>query len=450
MSPNILINSTNYSSSSSLLFISSSSSPSPFLPTPPSNNNLDNPPSQHVIQRSTAEIVEILMYSLCLCIGGPLNLFSFRRLISQIRRPTRQQQQFGSQLLLLKLNLNIADLITMFVYTLSQIIWMITFQWHFGDFLCRIIKFFHTFSFYLNSFIVACFAIDRFFGTRNLNSPIASNVAQKRIKKMLIFAWTWATLLSIPQFFIFRVFEPLELKNFKQCTPIWTIIGYELDLKMGTLNESDIEGKLKIFQKFSQVVAWERFYNMAHLLFLFWIPSLLIAASYTAILITLNSLSVVPEKIITTKNLLNNQQKDKENTNNYLLNKKENIKLISLKENKKEINDWDNNNNNNSLSKCETINSNNTRIGLIAPLTIAKARQNAKRQAALILAAYLTFWSPYNLLAICNAWAQKDGTIRQISTITLPFLNGLIVVNPIVNPLIYGVFDKYKLCFTRK
>ena len=66
---------------------------------------------------------------------------------------------------------------------------------------------------------------------------------------------------------------------------------------MGTLNESDIEGKLKIFQKFSQVVAWERFYNMAHLLFLFWIPSLLIAASYTAILITLNSLSVVPEKI---------------------------------------------------------------------------------------------------------------------------------------------------------
>ncbi|CAK5027403.1 unnamed protein product [Meloidogyne enterolobii] len=294
MSPNILINSTNYSSSS-LLFISSSS-PSPFLPTPSSNNNLDNPPSQHVIQRSTAEIVEILMYSLCLCIGGPLNLFSFRRLISQIRRPIRQQQ-FGSQLLLLKLNLNIADLITMFVYTLSQIIWMITFQWHFGDFLCRIIKFFHTFSFYLNSFIVACFAIDRFFGTRNLNSPIASNVAQKRIKKMLIFAWIWATLLSIPQFFIFRVFEPLELKNFKQCTPIWTIIGYELDLKMGTLNESDIEGKLKIFQKFSQVVAWERFYNMAHLLFLFWIPSLLIAASYTAILITLNSLSVVPEKI---------------------------------------------------------------------------------------------------------------------------------------------------------
>uniref|UniRef100_A0A1I8C166 G_PROTEIN_RECEP_F1_2 domain-containing protein n=1 Tax=Meloidogyne hapla TaxID=6305 RepID=A0A1I8C166_MELHA len=184
---------------------------------------------------------------------------------------------------------------------------------------------------------------------------------------------------------------------------------------------------------------------MAHLLFLFWIPSLLIAASYTAILITLNSLSVVPEKNSTT-----NQQKSSLLQETELITTKNNINGNSQKENKlipsnlerkesnKEINDFTSNN--------------NKRIGLIAPLTIAKARQNAKRQAALILAAYLTFWSPYNLLAICNAWAQKDGTIRQISTITLPFLNGLIVVNPIVNPLIYGVFDKYKLwkSFTRK
>ncbi|KAF7637287.1 G_PROTEIN_RECEP_F1_2 domain-containing protein [Meloidogyne graminicola] len=465
-------NTNNNTTNNNLTFISSSSSSSIFLPTTtllPSiiiitsttstisstsssnNNNLDIPP--HIIQRSIAEMVEILMYSLCLCIGGPLNLFSFYRLISQIRRPIfRQQQQFGAQLNLLKLHLNIADLITMFVYTLSQIIWMITYQWHFGDFLCRIIKFFHTFSFYLNSFIVACFAIDRFLGTRNLNNPISFNIAQKRMKKMLIFAWTWATLLSIPQFFIFRVFEPLELKNFKQCTPIWTIIGYELDLKMGTLNESDIEGKLRIFQQFNKVVAWERFYNMAHLLFLFWIPSLLIAASYTAILITLNSLSVVPEKNSTTNNIFNKKQqkyslqqetilnennnlnnyllKEEEEKNNLLLNKKEENKLILI---------------NNLRKESKTRGNNNTKIGLIAPLTIAKARQNAKRQAALILAAYLTFWSPYNLLAICNAWAQKDGTIRHISTITLPFLNGLIVVNPIVNPLIYGVFDEFKL-----
>jgi hypothetical protein len=83
-----------------------------------------------------------------------------------------------------------------------------------------------------------------------------------------------------------------------------------------------------------------------------------------------------------------------------------------------------------------------SKVGFLAAQTIAKARQNAKRQAALILAAYLAFWSPYNLLAIINAWAQKEGTIREISSASLPFLNSLIVVNPIVNPLIYGVFDE--------
>lgn len=76
----------------------------------------------------------------------------------------------------------------MYVYTLSQIIWMISYEWYAGDLACRVVKFFHTFGnlppinsslgitvlykhfsgFYLNSFVVACFAIDRVMGTRNL------------------------------------------------------------------------------------------------------------------------------------------------------------------------------------------------------------------------------------------------------------------------------------------
>lgn len=82
------------------------------------------------------------------------------------------------------------------------------------------------------------------------------------------------------------------------------------------------------------------------------------------------------------------------------------------------------------------------RVGPMAMQTIAKARQKAKRQAALILLAYLTFWTPYNILSVVNAFAEKDGWLKEIAHVTLPFLNSLIVVNPIVNPLIYGVFDR--------
>lgn len=35
------------------------------------------------------------------------------------------------------------------------------FQWYGGDALCRICKFFHTFNFYLNSFVIAVIAVDR-------------------------------------------------------------------------------------------------------------------------------------------------------------------------------------------------------------------------------------------------------------------------------------------------
>uniref|UniRef100_A0A1I7S2I4 G_PROTEIN_RECEP_F1_2 domain-containing protein n=1 Tax=Bursaphelenchus xylophilus TaxID=6326 RepID=A0A1I7S2I4_BURXY len=66
----------------------------------------------------------------------------------------------------------------------------------------------------------------------------------------------------------------------------------------------------------------------------------------------------------------------------------------------------------------------------------------AKRQAAFIIVAYLTFWTPYNLLAVMNTLAPSEGTLKQVASVTLPFLNSLIVVNPIVNPLIYGLFDK--------
>lgn len=74
--------------------------------------------------------------------------------------------------------------------------------------------------------------------------------------------------------------------------------------------------------------------------------------------------------------------------------------------------------------------------------------QKTKRQAALILVAYLTFWTPYNVLAIFNAFSPKDGALREIASVTLPFLNSMIVMNPIVNPLIYGLFDRHKRSFS--
>uniref|UniRef100_A0A183BTK4 G_PROTEIN_RECEP_F1_2 domain-containing protein n=1 Tax=Globodera pallida TaxID=36090 RepID=A0A183BTK4_GLOPA len=413
------------------------------------------------IQRSAAELVEILIYSLCLLVGGPLNLLSFRKLLTAQLSRSSARATFSSsqQITLLKFHLNIADLVTMytfnsrfhisqlqfrFIYTLSQIIWMISYQWHSGDLLCRLCKFFHTFGFYLNSFIVACFAIDRFLGTRNLNNPSGTLVAHRRVKRMLAVAWGLATFLSIPQCFIFRVFEPSELPNFRQCTPIWTILGYELDIKLGLMqgdwqDEAKNERRRELIEQFEEVLKWERAYNLAHLLFVFWIPSLIIAVSYTSILATLNSFSVVPPSIRLSGASFRHRRSANNDKNKKMT---ENPECGSKGEGPDD--GWTIGGREGKGGERKRRKSNGgmeRRVGALAAQTIAKARQNAKRQAALILAAYLTFWSPYNLLAIINAFAPKEGSVRDIFSITLPFLNSLIVVNPIVNPLIYGVFE---------
>jgi hypothetical protein len=75
--------------------------------------------------------LEIIIYTICLCIGGPLNVVSFYKLFRNLRS-TRSGSavaaRSAAQITLMRLNLNIADLLTMFVYTTSQIVWMLVYQ----------------------------------------------------------------------------------------------------------------------------------------------------------------------------------------------------------------------------------------------------------------------------------------------------------------------------------
>ncbi|TKR60163.1 hypothetical protein L596_027456 [Steinernema carpocapsae] len=257
--------------------------------------------SGSIFNRITADMVEILIYMICLTVGGPLNLFSFYRLIRGYRKHVSSQTQIN----LLRLHLNLADLLTLFIFVLSQIIWMTTYQWYGGDLLCRICKFFHTFSFYLTSFVVACIAIDRVFGTYNLrslgtsflvslkslfSSLKASQLAHRRCRRMLCVAWICAFVFSIPQPFIFRVFHPPEMRNFKQCTPIWTVVAYEVELALKNGNMT-LEQEKDLVAEYYQMVRLERIYGILHLLFMFWIPAFIIVLSYGAIICILNSLA---------------------------------------------------------------------------------------------------------------------------------------------------------------
>lgn len=109
---------------------------------------------------------------------------------------------------------------------------------------------------------------------------------------MLTVAWILSFCFSLPQSFLFRLFELADFENFKQCVPIWTIILNELKEIEFQLRSRPTTTEFEISQLIEQetrVHMYEKIYNVVHLLFVFWIPALIIVASYITVLCLLNS-----------------------------------------------------------------------------------------------------------------------------------------------------------------
>lgn len=89
------------------------------------NLSVETNPLSSYIGYFTTDYLEIAIYVVCLAIGGPLNLYAFANSIGAL---INHGSARFNRLLVLRINLNIADLLTMFVYTLTQIVWMSTYQ----------------------------------------------------------------------------------------------------------------------------------------------------------------------------------------------------------------------------------------------------------------------------------------------------------------------------------
>uniref|UniRef100_A0A0N5B6G4 G_PROTEIN_RECEP_F1_2 domain-containing protein n=1 Tax=Strongyloides papillosus TaxID=174720 RepID=A0A0N5B6G4_STREA len=425
--------------------------------------------------------IEMSIYFLSFVIGGPLNIISFYKIYNIFCNSKN-----CTQIILLRLNLNIADLITVFIFAPGQFFWLYFYQWYAGDIMCRIFKFFAVFCFYLNSFIIACIAIDRLFSMTNIHSIKMNQLAKKRAIKMIIFAWTVSFILALPQLFIFQVFKPFEgTSDFKQCTPIWTIISFTVD---NTLNDATVSDEVRnlALERFATSKYWEKMYNITHLLFTFWIPTIIIIISYVLVLFIMgNFTSSTPKKeseyinemsssssmetsafdkvAKTNVEIKNDSIIYQENEVKNILQSEngplilEDIDKLNLSTNRKSENFTNphkgHNKHSTSKNKKEFIKlsitpniiSKENKLGIMATKTMEIAKKKTKRQAMLIIIAFLTIWTPYNLLAIMNFTFSHIQVLEGI--LTSPFitcLNALLVINPIINPIIYGIFDGNK------
>ena len=133
-------------------------------------------------------LMSVIAYSVLCFIAAVGNLTVFITLFRNRQRRSRVN--------LFIMHLSVADLVVALIMMPLEIGWHITVSWDAGDAACRIFMFFRAFGFYLSSLILVTISLDRYFA---IARPLSLNDADKRGKLMLIFAWLFSIMASIPQ-----------------------------------------------------------------------------------------------------------------------------------------------------------------------------------------------------------------------------------------------------------
>ena len=133
-------------------------------------------------------LVSVIAYTVLFTIAACGNLLVFVTLFRNRHRKSRVN--------LFIMHLSIADMIVTFVMIPMEIGWHVTVAWRAGDVACRLLMFFRAFGFYLSSFILITISLDRFFA---ITQPMSLSKASKRARSMLVIAWLFSAVASLPQ-----------------------------------------------------------------------------------------------------------------------------------------------------------------------------------------------------------------------------------------------------------
>uniref|UniRef100_A0A914XUT9 G-protein coupled receptors family 1 profile domain-containing protein n=1 Tax=Panagrolaimus superbus TaxID=310955 RepID=A0A914XUT9_9BILA len=93
---------------------------------------------------TTTDYIEMVVLVFLLIFGIPLNAFVLKRLLNAWndgKGSARTKQEGRSTFLWLKIQLTLVDLILILCYCPSKLIWLISYQWYYGDLLCKLVQY---------------------------------------------------------------------------------------------------------------------------------------------------------------------------------------------------------------------------------------------------------------------------------------------------------------------
>ncbi|ODM94063.1 Gonadotropin-releasing hormone II receptor [Orchesella cincta] len=159
----------------------------------------------------------IIAYAVVFLVAAVGNMIEFLSVWRRLRKRSTAMNR-------LLLHLCIADIMVVFMVAAVEIFWRISIGWYAGDFMCKLVQYFRAFGLYLSSLMLICLSLDRFYA---VCFPLRAVDASRRVKIMLIIAWTAAALCAAPQCIVFRVQSHPDFPAFRQCNSILSGVAAE-------------------------------------------------------------------------------------------------------------------------------------------------------------------------------------------------------------------------------
>ncbi|EYB91203.1 hypothetical protein Y032_0209g2110 [Ancylostoma ceylanicum] len=357
--------------------------------------------------RAPIEAVEIAYLSVIVTAAVILNSIVLTQLITTSKAPTvRTSFSIGpyhlSAFTQFKLNLCITDFAILLIYALGKIVWLLTFQWELGNIGCKTYQFLSAFSFYANSNIIVAIGLDRLKVVYTRHIQGATSV--RRVRCMLVVCWILAAVCSLPQAFVWRTHEVTE--GWYQCTTIFAIHEHQNTTTVAT----------------RRLALW---YELSHQATVFWIPFSIIFVSYLLIVIRLLHYTFRPKEVnrSSRSSVSDGQastQHDKLITSSPTLCRKETAGYAFQKQ---------------SIRKQAPPPHGLNRTRSI-PAWRRQLRSRVFRSALAVVLAHVAMWLPYNTISTLRF--IDFNVYRAALTHGGNFLEDLIVVNSLVNPLLYA------------
>ncbi|KAL5275675.1 GPRGNR2 family protein [Megaselia abdita] len=180
------------------------------IPTtpPPYTQQLEHAPK--LLKSTVIKVIVLSAMAMISLLGNIATMWN----IYKTRMTRRSSRHSWSAIYSLIFHLSISDVLVTGFCIIGEAAWSYTVEWLADDFTCKFVKMFQMFSLYLSTYVLVLIGIDRWIAVKY---PMKSLNMAKRCYRLLGGIYVLSFILSLPQFFIFRVARGPFIEEFYQC-----------------------------------------------------------------------------------------------------------------------------------------------------------------------------------------------------------------------------------------